>query len=102
MTQSEVLQQTIALTKEGSYSVINGTTTVKTLNGVLILSCSDTKITLYTPFFNENICEYVSQEKYGEYDVNELTEETLERILTIFNKRLQNSINKYKQYLRGV
>lgn len=102
MKREEVLQKVIEKTKEGSYSTSKGITTIKTLDGVIILSCSDDTITFYTPFFNLNICEHVSQEKYGEYDVKELTDEVLERILNIFHKRLLRSINKYKNYIKGM
>lgn len=102
MKREEVLQKVIEQTKEGSYYTTKGITTIKTLEGVTILTCSDNTITFYTPFFNLNICEHVSQEKYGEYDVKELTENTLERILNIFHKRLLRSVNKYKNYLKGI
>lgn len=99
MSQDEILQQTVSIIKEGCYSTVNGVTTVKTLTGIIILSYSDTKITLYNPFFDEKICDHVSQYKHVEYNIKDLTKEHLGEILALFKRRLNCSINKYKHYL---
>ena len=99
MKQNEILQQTVSTIKEGCYFTLNGITTIKTLTGIIILSYSDTKITLYNPFFDEKICDHVSQYKHVEYNIKDLTKEHLSDILVLFKRRLNNSINKYKHYL---
>lgn len=99
MTPDEVLKIVIAETKEGSYSTTNGITTIRTVTGIAILSCDSETITFYVPMFNEHICEYVTSEKYGDYSIDELTEEQLTRIIKLFETRLKKSETKYRKFL---
>ena len=98
MTQTEILRQTMKTTVNGSYSTNKGTLTINTLDGIKILSYNEQKIIFYAPFFDENICEFVSSKEYGVYDIEGLTVDTLKRILELFNKRLLKSYSKFHKY----
>lgn len=100
MLQGEVLQKTISIIKQGNYISGEDTTTISTLEGVTILTYTKEKITFYVPMFSENIEQVVISKKYGEYNLNELKEEQLVRILNLFSKRLEKSLIKYKNYIK--
>lgn len=99
MTCDQILEKVIDLTKSGSYyKGENGELTIRTLDGVEILSCNDKTITFYVPIFNVNIATYVTTKKYDDYDVSLLTEDQLSRALELFEKRLKKSNKMYFDY----
>ena len=99
MKPEEILKAVIDITYEGSYATWKGVTTVRTLDGLAILSYNDTRITFYVPAYNPNVADHVIAEKYGDYDMAALDAPTLKRILELYLHRKKKAYAKYSRIL---
>lgn len=100
MLHEEILKKVIEHTKEGCYYKTFDKTVIKTIDGIIIVAYDDATISFFVPTFDENIAEYVISKKYGDYELKDIDENTLVRILELFKKRLHKSYEKLREHTR--
>ena len=100
MNHESILKKVIEHTKEGSYYKSFDKTIIKTIDGIIILTYTETDISFYVPTFDENIADFVVSKKYGDYAIKDIDDEMLVRILELFKKRLHKSYEKLKRRIR--
>ena len=95
MKPEEILKAVIEATYEGSYATWKGVTTVRTVDGLAILSYDETQVSFYVPMYNPNISDRIVSEKYGDYPVEALDRDRLDRILKLYLHRKKKVYEKY-------